>query len=61
MALRYMRTKDNENLEENILTSSSQGKQQFKPENSSLALAISIEPHLNLSPYIKAFDNSIIP
>jgi len=48
-------------MEENILTSSSQGKQQFKPENSSLALAISDVPHLSLSPYIKAFDKSIIP
>jgi hypothetical protein len=45
----------------NAFTSLSHDEQDFKLERLSFALAISEEPQHNLSPYIKAFDSSIIP
>ena len=41
-------------------TSFSHDEQDCKPENLSLAFAISEEPQRSLSPYIKAFDSSIM-
>jgi hypothetical protein len=43
-----------------MITSFSHDEQDCKPENLSLAFAISEEPQRSLSPYIKAFDSSII-
>lgn len=48
-------------MQNTAFTSFSHNEQDFKLENWSLALATSEEPQRNLSPYIKAFDSSIMP
>ena len=48
------------NKKKTMHTSFSHDEQDCKPENSSLAFAISEEPQRSLSPYIKAFDSSIM-
>lgn len=45
----------------NTLTFLSHGELELEVERKSVALATSAEPQHNLSPYIKAFDRSIIP
>jgi len=45
----------------NTLTFLSHGEVELEVESTSVASATSAEPQHNLSPYIKAFDSSIIP